>query len=70
MVHGHLSYPHVMFFAPASDGGEWAADVKGSPVLSGALTGQITLFFSPVRKWSDGASPTTIRRRRATTTIT
>ena len=52
--HGHPWYPHVMFFSPATDGSAWGADVKGSPVLSGALTSQITLFFIPVRKWSDG----------------
>lgn len=51
---GHPWHPHVMFFAPTTDGGAWGADVKGSPVLSGPLTSQITLFFIPVRKWSDG----------------
>ena len=52
--HGHPWYPHVMFFSPTTDGSAWGADAKGSPVLSGALTSQITLFFIPVRKWSDG----------------
>jgi hypothetical protein len=51
---GHPWYPHVMIFSPATDGSAWGADVKGSPVLSGPLTSQITLFFIPVRKWSDG----------------
>jgi hypothetical protein len=51
---GHPWYPHVMFFSPAVDGAAWGADVRGSPVLSGPLTPQITLFFIPVRKWSDG----------------
>ena len=51
---GHPWYPHVMFFSPATDGSAWGAGVKGSPVLSGPLTSQITLFFIPVRKWSDG----------------
>ena len=51
---GHPWHPHVMFFSPATDGSTWGADVKGSPVLSGSLTSQITLFFIPVRKWSDG----------------
>lgn len=51
---GHPWHPHVMFFSPAIDGGAWGADVQGSPVLSGPLTSQITLFFIPVRKWSDG----------------
>ena len=52
--HGHPWYPHVMLFSPTTDGKAWGADVKGSPVLSGALTSQVTLFFIPVRKWSDG----------------
>jgi hypothetical protein len=51
---GHPWHPHVMFFSPAIDGSAWGAGVKGSPVLSGPLTSQVTLFFIPVRKWSDG----------------
>jgi len=51
---GHPWHPHVMFFTPLTDGSAWGADVKGSPVLSGTQTSQITLFFIPVRKWSDG----------------
>ena len=52
--HGHPWHPHVMIFSPTTDGSAWGADVKDSPVLSGALNSQITLFFIPVRKWSDG----------------
>lgn len=52
--HGHPWYPHVMFFSPAVDGSAWGADVKDSPVLSAPLTGHVTVFFIPVRKWSDG----------------
>ncbi len=51
---GHPWHPHVMFFEPAMNGSRWGADVKGSPVLSGPLTSKITLFFIPVRAWSDG----------------
>lgn len=51
---GHPWHPHVMFFSPTIDGAAWGANVKGSPVLSGPLTSQVTLFFIPVRKWSDG----------------
>jgi hypothetical protein len=47
-------HPHVMFFSPATDGSAWGADVKGSPVLSAAFASHVTLFFIPVRKWSDG----------------
>ena len=53
-VHGHPWYPHVMFFSPTTEGSAWGADVKGSPVLSGTLTSQISLFFIPVREFSDG----------------
>jgi hypothetical protein len=51
---GHPWHPHVMFFTPTTDGAAWGADVEGSPVLSGPLTSRVTLFFIPVRKWSDG----------------
>ncbi len=51
---GNPWHPHVMFFSPAVDGGAWGADVKGSPVLSAPFTSHATLFFIPVRKWSDG----------------
>ena len=48
-------HPHVMFFSPTIDGtAGWGADVKGSPVLSATLTNAVTVFFIPVRKWSDG----------------
>ena len=52
---GHPWHPHVMFFSPATDGSAWGADVKGSPVLSAPFTSHATLFFIPVRKWSDGS---------------
>ena len=52
--HGHPWHPHVMFFSLATDGSASGANMKDSPVLSGPLTSHITLFFSPVRKWSDG----------------
>ena len=51
---GHPWHPHVMFFSPPVDGSAWGADVKGSPVLSGTLSSRVTVFFIPVRKWSDG----------------
>lgn len=47
-------HPHVMFFSPPIDPAAWGADVTGSPVLSDASQAQLTFFFIPVRKWSDG----------------
>jgi hypothetical protein len=51
---GHPWHPHVMFFSPTIDGSAWGADAKGSPILSAPFTSHSTLFFIPVRKWSDG----------------
>jgi hypothetical protein len=50
---GHW-YPHVMFFTPNIDASAWGANLKASPVLSDGSIGLFTLFFIPVRKWSDG----------------
>jgi len=50
---GHW-YPHVMFFTPNIDAHAWGANLKASPVLSDDSIGLFTLFFIPVRKWSDG----------------
>jgi hypothetical protein len=50
---GHW-YPHVMFFSPHVEPGAWGANLKGSPVLADPTSGPFTLFFVPVRKWSDG----------------
>ena len=46
--------PHVMFFAPSTESDAWGANLDGSPVLEAALSSQVTVFFIPVRKWSDG----------------
>jgi hypothetical protein len=51
---GHPWYPHVMFFSPPVDPGAWGANLKGSPVLGAVLSNRLTMFFIPVRKWSDG----------------
>jgi hypothetical protein len=51
---GHW-HPHVMFWVANTDGAAWGADVKGSPVLSTQVSPEpITIFFIPVKKWSDG----------------
>jgi hypothetical protein len=51
-------YPHVMFFAPHTDPSTWGANMKGSPVYADPTSSPFTLFFIPVRKWSDGTLAT------------
>jgi hypothetical protein len=46
-------HPHVMFFSPKIDPALWGANADASPVL-GTTSDRITIFFIPVRKWSDG----------------
>ena len=50
----HYWYPHVMFFSPPVDPNAWGANLKGSPVLGAVISSRLTMFFIPVRKWSDG----------------
>lgn len=51
---GHW-HPHVMFWGPPGPGSDWGADVPGSPVVSAPSDLMpFTVFFVPVRKWSDG----------------
>ena len=47
-------YPHIMFFSPHAAPVEWGANLRGSPVLATDDAGPVTMFFVPVRKWSDG----------------
>ncbi|MGI8840120.1 MAG: hypothetical protein ACR2F8_04970 [Caulobacteraceae bacterium] len=47
-------HPHVMFFSSRVDPSAWGANVKASPVLADPTSAPFTLFFIPVRKWSDG----------------
>jgi hypothetical protein len=54
---GHW-HPHLMFYAPRSDGADWGANLPGSPVLLD-LSQQhepvpLNTFLVPVRHWSDG----------------
>jgi hypothetical protein len=62
---GHF-HPHLMFYAPKSNGLDWGANLPGSPVLLDPLSlsrdspDPFTIFVVPVWKWSDGA-PAPIR---------
>jgi hypothetical protein len=48
-------YPHLMFLMPRTPGGEWGADLKGSPIFSDSSRPEpLTVFFVPVGRWSDG----------------
>ena len=48
-------HPHVMFWTPPGPGAQWGADVAGSPVFSAPSDLMpYTIFFVPVRRWSDG----------------
>jgi hypothetical protein len=64
-LHGHLNdadghwHPHVMFFvarAAAASWG-WGANLPGSPIVAqeGVDDDPVTIFFIPVRRWSDGS---------------
>jgi hypothetical protein len=48
-------HPHVMFYGRPGPGSEWGADLPGSPVFSAPSDLMpVTIYFVPVRKWSDG----------------
>jgi hypothetical protein len=48
-------YPHLMFFAPATDGSPWGANVPGTPLSSTTSSVEpVTTYFLVVPKWSDG----------------
>ncbi len=60
---GHLSdaaghwHPHLMFYQSRATAAAWGANLPGSPVF--AKEGgpeDVTLFFIPVREWSDGTA--------------
>jgi hypothetical protein len=58
---GHLNdhdghwHPHVMFWGPPGPASDWGADVPGSPIFSDVNDLlPYTMYFIPVRKWSDG----------------
>lgn len=49
-------HPHVMFWGPPGPGAtNWGADLPGSPIFSDANDLlPYTMYFIPVRRWSDG----------------
>jgi hypothetical protein len=50
-------HPHLMFFLPQTDTATWGADLKGSPIFGASdPDDQLTIFFVPVAKWSDGTA--------------
>jgi hypothetical protein len=53
-VAGHW-HPHLMFFLARTAGGDWGADLAGSPVFAAQDdVASLTTFIVPVPKWSDG----------------
>jgi hypothetical protein len=53
---GHW-HPHLMFFQPHTALSAWGANLPGSPVLGGeGSPDELTVFFVPVGKWSDGTT--------------
>ncbi|HET7440320.1 MAG TPA: hypothetical protein VFJ47_03390 [Terriglobales bacterium] len=51
---GHW-HPHLMFFVPHVDAGNWGADLPGSPIFSDEeVPNRLTVFMVPVGQWSDG----------------
>ena len=60
---GHLSdvdghwRPHLMFFQSHTAPSAWGANLPGSPVMGAeGDPGEVTIFFVPVGKWSDGTT--------------
>ncbi|MBV8496101.1 MAG: hypothetical protein JO361_04885 [Gammaproteobacteria bacterium] len=48
-------HPHLMFFMPRMADDAWGANVQGSPIFADSSgPEQVTVFFVPVRRWSDG----------------
>jgi hypothetical protein len=56
---GHW-HPHLMFYAPKSDGADWGANLAGSPVLLDLRPQSDpepwNTFLVPVSHWSDGSA--------------
>jgi hypothetical protein len=51
---GHW-HPHVMFWVANTDEAAWGANLDASPVFAAKMDPEnITIYFVPVAKWSDG----------------
>ena len=49
-------HPHLMFYASGRAAKSWGANLQGSPVLAAYDSEQqLTTFFVPVGRWSDGS---------------
>jgi hypothetical protein len=49
-------HPHIMFWGPPGPGSNWGADLDGSQIFSDAADVlPYTMYFIPVRRWSDGS---------------
>lgn len=52
-------HPHVMFWGPPGPDTDWGANLPGSPVAAAPSDLMpFTIYFVPVRKWSDGTLAT------------
>lgn len=48
-------HPHVMFYGPPGPDSDWGANLPGSPIAAAPSDLMpFTIYFVPVRKWSDG----------------
>jgi hypothetical protein len=48
-------HPHVMFYGPPGPDTDWGADLPGSPIAAAPSDLMpYTIYFIPVRRWSDG----------------
>src|SRR5262249_16414678 len=59
--------PHVMLFVPHGQAATWGARLEGSPAVgAGGSPWGRSVFFIPVRRWSDGspAPPATDLRHK------
>ncbi len=53
---GHW-HPHIMIYVPLEEPLGWGANLAGSPIFgSSDHTDRVSVFFIPVRKWSDGSA--------------
>ena len=52
---GHW-HPHIMIYISEEEPAKWGANLPGSPIFGSTdQTDRVSVFFIPVRKWSDGS---------------